>query len=291
MDKEDRRIVIVQAGKQKYNLEDVRRKFWRIDTTFRTAQDYYNAERWIPVDSPAWVTVQEKTGGRDRQRFKNPEQGNEILTMPEPNASALMLNAARKDYERARLLNEKQRTAKAEEVDELEVSDIIFDMLEEDMKSIIMAYTAIEAFANETVQPEDEIYIPKKGKTIAMRLCYQEFTRMSLEEKLAQVLPEKLKISQIDKDDKIWQNYRELENLRHAIIHMEGEGRQSNITKDQRIVWERIYEAGVRWRIPAYMRAFELIRYYSQDGSGKYPNWIKNFPQTQDKSIASGLGK
>ena len=98
-------------------------------------------------------------------------------------------------------------------------------MLEEDMKSIIMAYTAIEAFANETVLPEDKIYIPEKAKTIATRLHYEKFTRMELEEKLAQVLPKKLKIPPIDKDgkDDMWQNYKELEDLRHAIIHIGGE--------------------------------------------------------------------
>ena len=114
MGNEDRQIVILSGSKPKYNLEEIRRKFWRIDKTFKTTEDYYGAERWIPTDSPGWVTVQEKTGGKDRQRFKNPEQGKEILTMPEPNASALMLNAARRDYERARLVNAKQRMAKAD---------------------------------------------------------------------------------------------------------------------------------------------------------------------------------
>ena len=283
MNNDDRKIVIPQASKPKYNLEEIKRRFWRIDTTFEAEKDYYDAARWIPAGSPGWVLIEEKAGGKDRRRFKNPQQGKEILNMPEPNASALMLNTARKDYERARLLNEKRRTVEeVEGVDELEISDIVFDMLEEDMKAIIMAYTAIEAFANETVRPEDEIYIAKKGETIATPLCYEDFMRMALEEKLYRILPKKLKLPPIDKNgkDDTWQNYKELEDLRHAIIHMEGEGRRSNVIEKPNVIWKRIYEAGVRWKPPAYMRAFYLIKYFSRSKSGEYPNWIVNFPQT-----------
>ena len=195
-----------------------------------------------------------------------------------------MLNAARKDYERARLLNQEWITAKMGVSDELEVSDIAFDMLEEDVESIVMAYTAIEAFVNETVHPEDEIWIPKKGNKITMRLRYEDFERMPLEDKLYEVLPEKLKVPAIDKnerDNNIWQNYKELEKLRDDVVHMKGEKRQSNVNEKQSMwIWGRVYEAGVRWKTPAYMRAFCVIRYFSQDKSGEYPNWIVNFPKT-----------
>lgn len=281
MDNDDKQIVIIQKPQIKYTLEEMRRRFWRIDTTFETAEDHYDAEQWIPAESPGWTTIEEKAGGRDRKRFKNPEQGKEILKMPEPNASALMLNAARKSDKSARSLDEERRTARAEESDELEVSEIVFDILEEDMKSIIMAYTAIEAFANETVQPGDEIYIPEEGGTIPMPLHYEEFTRMRLERKLSQVLPEKLKLPPIEKNgkDNTWQYYKELENLRHAIVHMEGEERRSNMIEKPNVIWKRIYEAGVRWKPPAYMRAFHIIKYFSRDKSGEYPNWGVNFPQ------------
>ena len=281
MDTEDKQIVIIEKPQIKYTLEEMREKFWRIDTTFETAEDYYNADMWIPAESPGWVPIDEKVGGKDRRRFKNPEQGKEILERPEPNASALMLNTARKDYERSRLLNEKRITAEEEGTDELEVSDIVFDMLEENMKSTIMAYTAIEAFVDEMVRPEDKIYIAKKGKTIETRLSYEDFMRMALEEKLYRVLPEKLGKQPIDRNgkDNIWQDYKELENLRHAIIHMKGEGRRSNVIEKPNVIWKRIYEAGVRWRIPAYERAFRVIKHFSRSQSGEYPNWIVNFPQ------------
>ena len=283
MDNEDKFIAILRASEQKLNLEEIRKKFWRIDKTFKTTEDYYDANQWIPAGSPGWASSLERTGGKDRQRFKSSEQGKEDLNIPVPNASALMLNAARKDYGRARLLNEEQIKAKAAGSNELEVSGIIFDMLEEDMESIIMAYAAIEAFVNETVQPEDKIYIARKGNIIVTPLSYEEFTRMTLEEKLDQVLPKKLGTQPIDKDgkDNIWRDYKELENLRHDIIHMRGEKRQSNVTEEQSIwIWGRIYEAGVRWKTPAYVRALKVIKYFSRSHSGEYPNWIVNFPQT-----------
>ncbi len=283
MDNEDRLVVVRQISEQKLNFEEIRKKFWRIDKTFKTTEDYYDTNQWIPAGSPGWASSLEKTGGKDRERFKSSQQGKEELNMPVPNASALMLNAARKDYERARLLNKEQNKAKAVGANELEVSGIIFDMLEEDMESIIMAYTAIEAFVNEAVQPEDEVYITKKGKTIATWLCYEEFTMMALEEKLEQVLPEKLGVQPIDKNgkDNIWQDYKELESLRHDVIHMRGEKRQSNVTEKQSIwIWGKIYEAGVRWKTPAYVRALKTIKYFSRSQSGEYPNWIVNFPQT-----------
>ena len=175
MDNEDKRIITLRVSEQKWTLEEIRKKFWRIDKTFKTAEDYYDAEQWIPAESPGWASSQEKTGGRDRQKFESPEQGKEVIDFPVPNASALMLNAARKDYDRARLLNKQRITSGAEGADELEVSDIIFDMLEEFMESIIMAYSAIEAFVNETTQPEDKIYIQREGKAITTRLSYEDF--------------------------------------------------------------------------------------------------------------------
>ena len=265
------------------NFEDIRKKFWRIDKTFKTTEDYDDANQWIPAGSPAWASSREKTGGKDRQRFKSSKQGKEDLNIPVPNASALMLNAARKDYERARLLNQKQRKAKAAGANELEVSDMIFDILEEDMESIIMAYAAMEAFVNEAVQSEDKIYMARRGQRIVTPLSYEDFIRMPLEEKLDQVLPEKLGTQPIDKTGKnnIWRDYKELESLRHDIIHMRGEKRQSNVTEKQSIwIWGRIYEAGVRWRTPAYKRAFKVIKYFSRGKSGEYPNWIVHFPQT-----------
>lgn len=283
MDNENKLLIIRQPSEQKPNLEEIRRKFWRIDKTFKATEDYYDENQWIPAGSLGWVSSLEKTGGKDRQRFKRSEQGTEELNIPVPNASALMLNAARKDYERARLLNEKQSKAKAAGANTLEVSDIIFDMLEEDMESIIIAYAAIEAFVNETVQPEDKIYVAKRGKKIVTSLSYEDFIWMALEEKLDQVLPEKLGTQPIDKTGKnnIWRNYKELESLRHDIIHMRGEKRQSNMTEKQSIwIWGRIYEAGVRWKTPAYVRALNVIKYFSRSQSGKYPNWIVNFPQT-----------
>ena len=282
MDNENKLIIIRQPSEQKSNLEEIRRKFWRIDKTFKATEDYYDENQWIPAGSPGWASSLEKTGGKDRQRFKSSEEGKEDLNIPVPNASALMLNAARKDYERAKLLNEKRITAKTQGSDELEVSDMIFDMLEEFMESIIMAYAAIEAFVNETVQPEDKIYIAKKGKRIVTPLSYEDFTRMALEEKLDQVLPEKLGTQPIDRTGKnnIWRDYKELENLRHDIIHMRGEKRQSNVTEKQSIwIWGRIYEAGVRWKTPAYVRALNVIKYFSRSQLGEYPNWIVNFPK------------
>ncbi len=283
MDDRHSQIVILMGTKPRYTLEEIRNKFWRIDKTFSTTQDYYSADGWIPGGSTAWTSSRERTGGKDSQRFKYPEQGKETVNFPVPNASALILNAARKDYERARRLDQERLTAGTNGLDELEVSDITFDMLEEDMKSVIMAYTAIEAFVNEVVQPEDDIYIPEKGKTITMLLRYEDFRRMALEDKLQQVLPEKYQVPPIDRNgrDNAWRDYKELQKLRDDIIHMRGEKRQSNVTEEQSIwIWGRVYEAGVRWKAPAYMRAFHVIRYFSQDKSGGYPNWIVNFPQS-----------
>ena len=68
---------------------------------------------------------------------------------------------------------------------------------------------------------------------------------------------------------------------------MAGDNRQSNVTEKQsNWTWGRVYEAGVKWRTPAYMRAFCLVRYLSRDASGGYPNWIINFPhREEDKDL------
>ena len=282
MSDNDRRVEIIRARTPKYTFEEIRQKFWRIHTVAKTADDYYDAHGWIPAGSTLWVSILEQIGGKDSRRFKDSSQEKETLGMPEPNASALMLDAAKKGYKRARLLDEKRRTAEVEDTDEFEVLDTIFDVLEEDMQSIIMAYAAIEAFANATVLPEDKIYIPGKSGLFEEALPYEKFMDMSLEKKLDRVLPEKLQVPPINKngEDDTWQDYKELEDLRNAVIHMKGGGRRSNAIEKPVVIWKRIYEAGAKWKKPAYMRAFSLIKYFSRDKSEEYPNWIVNFPQT-----------
>jgi hypothetical protein len=92
-----------------------------------------------------------------------------------------------------------------------------FDAVEHKLVEIIMALTAIEAFANETIPDDMELEVPTKGKVKKMNKVQME-RELPLETKLNVVLPKSCGVPSLSKTE-LWVRFEKLKSLRNRLIH------------------------------------------------------------------------
>lgn len=139
------------------------------------------------------------------------------------------------------------------------------------IQSIVLAFTAIEAFANETI-PSDYIYgrhhrseiiLQAVGKTEIER-------RITIDEKLCEVLPDVLKCKS-PKGSSCWQAYKKLRETRDRIIHMKTEDRRSSGPEIETI-WKAIVTS------PAPHRAAKSLIEHFGKSMEVMPKWLQLIP-------------
>jgi hypothetical protein len=192
---------------------------WRLQTTTHLAED------WI---SP-WTGIKSPKGTRITVVSVVPLTKKKLLTVPIPNATASMLNAAAIAHESARRL----RTDSG--IDKTLKKDVAFhsetdalDYIERMIESIVLSFSAIEAFANESI-PADFVYARHKRSETLLEAANKETIerQLSIDEKLTSVLPEILGCAS-PKGMRCWREYKELKRARDRIIHMKTEDRKSS---------------------------------------------------------------
>ena len=101
----------------------------------------------------------------------------------------------------------------------------LFDFYGQFAAHVVFAYTALEAWANETI-PDSFVYAKTKPKTRPQEtLTGSEIERhVSLREKLSDVFPLVLEVES-PKGLAIWSHFRKLENTRDRIIHLKAADR------------------------------------------------------------------
>lgn len=234
---------------------------WRLQTTTHLAEDWTSP--WSGITSPRGTRI---TLVSTVQLTKK-----KLLTIPIPNATASMLNAAARAFESARALRSaceidrslKREVAFASEVDAL-------DYVERMIESIVLAYSAIEAFANESI-PSDFVYARHKNSNVLLEAASKTTIErnVSTDEKLTTVLPEVLGCNS-PKGTHCWQNYRQLKDSRDRIIHMKTEDRKSS-GPEVDTVWRAIILT------PApHLSAKALIDHFVKNMTNK-PQWHKRF--------------
>ncbi len=169
------------------------------------------------------------------------KHGEKRIHIGDPSAPALFLSLSYKFHEQALkkhpflidwpISNKKDPTIET------------YDYLELIMASIIFAYTAIEAFANEEL-PEDFIY-EEKTKSGLFIVHNKEWIErnVSLDEKLTILIP-KVTNKPSPKGSKIWENYVHLRRLRHRIIHLKTRDRERSQGENlyPASIWSKILE-------------------------------------------------
>lgn len=234
---------------------------WRLQTTTHLAED----------QTSPWSGITSQKGTRITLVSVIKLTKKKLLTIPIPNATASMLNASIRAFESAR----SQRAAS--EIDKSLKREVSFasevdalDYVERMIESIVLAYSAIEAFANESI-PNDFVYARHKNSDVLLEAASKEaIERMaSTDEKLTVVLPEVLGCKS-PKGTRCWQNYKQLKDSRDRIIHMKTEDRKSS-GPEVDTVWKAIILT------PApHMSAKAVIDYFVNNMTNK-PHWHQRF--------------
>lgn len=110
----------------------------------------------------------------------------------------------------------------------------VFDFLESFMAEVVFSFTAIEAFANESI-PQDFKYEFKKAKETKTLPRAEIERQVSLDEKLKRVLPQAYGIKS-PAGTKPWEHFKELKDVRDRLIHMKSVDRRPSGPEHQ-TVW------------------------------------------------------
>ena len=109
----------------------------------------------------------------------------------------------------------------------------LFDFFELFIAEVIFSFTAIEAFANESV-PANFSYSWKNAKEVK-QLARADIERfVQLDEKLKRVLPEAHSITS-PAGTKVWQGFKELKAIRDRVVHMKSIDRRASGPEHQTI--------------------------------------------------------
>lgn len=152
----------------------------------------------------------------------------------------------------------------------------LFDYFEAFSTEVIFSYTAVEAFANESI-PADFIFTSKRGKNGEVAYKGAEIERqVALSEKLNSVLPLAHKLTK-PAGGKAWQDFRDLERVRDRLIHMKSIDRKASGPEHQTIWGLMLEHKATKYPLIAYrmIGAFPRLshnrRWFEKAPSLDYP--------------------
>lgn len=235
---------------------------WRLNAVARLAEDWANPWTGQTVPKGQRLTVSSVI-----QLTKKKQ-----ITIPLPNATALLLNASAKAFAAASAIRE------ANDIDKTLHKDVsfrsdgeAFDYIERKMEAIVLAFTAIEAFVNESI-PSDFVYArQQEGKAVLEAVAKPRIERhIPIDEKLTVVLPEVLGCPS-PRGSKCWAGYKQLKQTRDRLVHMKSDDRKSS-QADVKTLWSAVIVA------PApHVEAKALIDHFVKAMLNK-PEWHARYP-------------
>jgi len=193
------------------------------------------------------------------------------LSIVLPNATAICLSASKRSWKEAQSIRRNSDIDKSlkKEVRFNSTAES-FDFLERSIESIIMAFTALEAFVNENIPDDIEYHTHKKSKVVLAVMDKKEIERrLSLDEKLSLVLPTAENIDS-PKGSRCWQGYKDLKTIRNRIIHMKKEDRRSS-GPEIPTLWHKLFKL----RAP-HDQAKDMIDYFIKRSEIE-PRWHSEY--------------
>ena len=235
---------------------------WRLNVVARLAEDWANPWTGQIVPKGQRLTVSSVI-----QLTKKKQ-----LTIPLPNATALLLDASARAFAAARAIREANEIDKTIHKEVSFRSDAAaFDYIERKIEAIVLAFTAIEAFVNESI-PREFVYArQQEGKVVLEAVAKPGIERhVRIDEKLTVVLPEVLGCPS-PRGSKCWQGYRQLKQTRDRLVHMKSDDRRSS-QADVKTLWTAVIIA------PApHVAAKALIDHFVKAMHNK-PGWHSRYP-------------
>jgi hypothetical protein len=234
---------------------------WRVHATTTLAKDWLNPWSGQNVPKGTRLTVCSVMNLTKKKQ----------LTISLPNATAILLSAAYRSYQVAQKIrheNKIDQSIKNQVVFVDEKSS--FDYMEAKIESVVMAYTALEAFANELIPDSYEYEYTKRDSQKEVLNKEQIERIVSLDEKLSIVLPKILSVNS-PKGTRCWEEYRKLKRTRDRLIHMKSSDRRST-TSENETLWHIIFTQNA-----PHIVVKEIISHYVRSMVEK-PLWYGKCP-------------
>jgi hypothetical protein len=237
----------------------------KTDIDWRLNAYSFLAEDWV---SPWTQQISKKGTQLTVVACAKNRAGNEI-SVPVPNATAMMLNSSRRAYKSAEELRRKDKLdVRGNHNGVFKNNAVAIDYLELMIESVVTAHIGVEAFANEWI-PEDHIYSKTTKEGILKTYNKEEIERyIPLCEKLSDILPNLFSIAS-PKGLKYWQHYSRLKKIRDRITHMKAEDRKSAGSEIDTI-WRSLLTVE-----PPHLDALSIIKYFDAHLT-PYPGWLKS---------------
>lgn len=204
-----------------------------------------------------------------------------VLDFPIPNMAALFLDQSYVSWEESQEFLKKERFLETPSKNlpkgtiYPKEDFLFFDVIQKRMIAIIFAYTALEAFANESIPDEYTFEREREDKKCLEKYAKDQIEFLSLDIKLGEILPVIFNTKTI-KGTQIWNKYKFLKKLRDRIVHLKSKDRKSNKDPNEDTIWKELLD---RSYANAALQAFEIISYFLNTLSeDKMPRWFKKFP-------------
>lgn len=203
-----------------------------------------------------------------------------------PSHAALCLNLSNEAHKKAQtieindIFQDKSYGRAAEEG-----LPLLFDLFEQLFLNIVFAYTALEAFANQTI-PDDFVFTKlRQDKKCEESHNKEQIERnLSLDIKLSEVLPQITGVK-FTKGTALWNEYAKLRDIRDRIIHVKSADLGVKDIKVESI-WADLLR---RQKIDSSLVAHKVIKHFPQKPDNSSPvasgrnQWINEFPFTRPK--------
>lgn len=196
-----------------------------------------------------------------------------ILTIPVPDLTALYINSSAKSWKNYSDLRDANKIISSlkKQVCFLDDKDA-FNAIENIAVAVITAYTAIEAFCNESIPDNHDYWHNKRSELILEKSSKKEIERyFSVANKLNNILPEIYGVDHPKGKSPIWVSFKKLKECRDGLIHAKShEVRSARIGKAN--LWSKLFKLK-----KPYLLARDVFEWYFYQNPNK-PLWLENYP-------------
>jgi hypothetical protein len=196
------------------------------------------------------------------------------LVLPVPSLTALYIGASEKAWEKywGIRTNNKIDSSLKKQV-EFRTDTEAFDAIENLANSVVSAYSALEAFCNESIPEDHEYWHHRKSEVILEKSDKKSIERyFSTSNKLQEILPAIFSVSSPKGHSPAWSSYKQLKLVRDGLVHAKSHETRS-AQPNEKNLWDRLFTIPKPYRL-----AKDVFDWYL-GAKDEVPNWYKNFPK------------
>lgn len=196
------------------------------------------------------------------------------LTIPVPSLTALYIDHAVKSWEQYWNIRQEQKINSSIKSEVTFKSDAAaFDAIALIASSTISAYTAVEAFCNDSIPENHEYWHNRKSEIILEKsdkfALERHFTTGS---KLKDVLPGIYGVESPEGKNPVWMSYGTLKKVRDGLIHAKSKDTRST-GLDKKNLWDHIFAMK-----KPYLLAKDIFDWYLKNKE-QVPVWYTRYPK------------